>query len=207
MPGLGHEFKWALKSISGSVAEGLPSGPQSLSDRLRGGLQQRPSALRLGWSAFRAAPGRASPGAGVRRGLRGGSEGTAVSAGQDRRLGDVPRRELYFTPAPPDPGGTCCRRNGRAAAANPPSPPPGPHGGPFDLDAARHGPSLLPLFFFFKNERKKNQPPTLTRDLRARRRLVRLPGAEARPRGPEEAEAEEEANMAARRAGPGRRHS
>ena len=158
LPGLGHEFKWALKSISGSVAEGLPSGPQSLSDRLRGGLQQRPSALRLGWSAFRAAPGRASPGAGVRRGLRGGSEGTAVSAGQDRRLGDVPRRELYFTPAPPDPGGTCCRRNGRAAAANPPSPPPGPHGGPFDLDAARHGPSLLPLFFFLKTKERKISP-------------------------------------------------
>lgn len=166
LPGLWHELKWALKGISGSVAEGLPSGLRSLSDPVGGGLQQRPSALRLGRSAFRAAPGRASPGAGLQRGLRGGSEGTAVSAGQDRRLWDVPRRELCFTPAPPDPGGTCCWRNGRAAAAaaaNPPSPPPGPHGGPFDLDAARPAPPLLPLFLFFfflKNERKISPQPS-----------------------------------------------
>lgn len=92
----------------------------------------------------------------VRRGLRGGSEGTAFSAGQDRRLGDVPRRELYFTPAPPAPGGTCCWRNGRAAAANPPSSPPGPHGGPFDLDTARRGSSLI-ASVFLKKKRKKER--------------------------------------------------
>lgn len=72
-------------------------------------------------------------------------------------------------------------------------------------DAPRRNPFLTASIKKRKKERKKNHPPTLTRDRRAPRPLVRLPGAEARPRGPEEAEAEEEANMAARRAGPGRR--
>ena len=75
-------------------------------------------------------------------------------------------------------------------------------------DAPRRGPSLIAsIEKKKKKKRKEKSPPTLTGDRRARRRLVRLPGAEARPRGPQEAEAEEEANMAARRAGPGRRRA
>lgn len=147
---------------------------------------------------------------GARRG------GNAVSAAQDPRqrdFGDVPRCELHFTPAPPAPGGTCCWRNGRAAATateDPPSPPPGPHGGPCTLEISfGRAPSFAPLI---KKRRKKESPPPHAGEGRAWWWLVPLPGAEARLRGQEaeeeaEAAAAEEANMAARRAGPGRRRA
>lgn len=146
-----HKFMWPLGCISGSVAGEFPwelSEFPSVPHFRRGWrwVTVATSEFHSGRRAFRTVLGRASPGRGVQRGLRGGSgfeaEGTAISAAQDPRrrdFGDVPRCELHFTPAPPAPGGTCCWRNGRAAATtteDPPSPPPGPHGGPFTLETS-----------------------------------------------------------------------